>query len=156
MASRLLLVFLAWLVPRFLCTVVCHEKRRVCDDGGLGNQSLRYPALPCPLAHPCLFSVSPPCDCLPSPISVCTRPSHHTRYRVCLYVHNPSPPSAIRFPHTCVHVQECTSKYPVVREGSDSSAGQAEGQGGGFSALVTENTPCGMFSRPKTPIQVKA
>ncbi len=51
--------------------------------------------------------------------------------------------------------QECTSKYPVVREESDNTpASKSEGQSS-FAALTTESTPCGMFSRPKTSIEVK-
>ncbi|CAM9565940.1 unnamed protein product [Ectocarpus sp. 12 AP-2014] len=56
--------------------------------------------------------------------------------------------------------KECTSKYPVVREeaGDSTSAAAAAASvktAAGGSALTTESTPCGMFSRPTTPIQVK-
>ncbi|CAN0421571.1 unnamed protein product, partial [Hapterophycus canaliculatus] len=47
--------------------------------------------------------------------------------------------------------EECTSKYPVVREDAAASSTKADSE----SSLTTENTPCGIFSRPKDPIQVK-
>ncbi|CAN0038986.1 unnamed protein product [Ectocarpus fasciculatus] len=58
--------------------------------------------------------------------------------------------------------KECTSKYPVVREEAGDSASPAAAAAAasaktaaGGSALTTESTPCGMFSRPTTPIEVK-
>ncbi|CAN0203845.1 unnamed protein product, partial [Scytosiphon promiscuus] len=49
----------------------------------------------------------------------------------------------------------CTSKFPVVREEAAAAAAATSTKVDSGSSLTTESTPCGMFSRPKDPIQVK-
>lgn len=48
--------------------------------------------------------------------------------------------------------EDCLSKYPIVREEGEDAGAVA---GDENATMVIENTPCGSFSRPKTPIQVK-